>query len=117
MRELFKDILVMEGVKGVLLLSFQGEIIFKEVSSPLREELENRDWGQFIDSLNGIRETDLVYEKGRIYVRKTELGYLLILMGVFGSATMIRLSCDILLPTLKATKGSRGLRRLFKKHP
>ena len=115
MKELFKDILNMEGVKGVLLLSLQGDIVFKEFSTPLHQKLESRDWKHFVDSLNGIRETDLVYENARIYIRKTGSGYLLILMDFFASAAMVRLSCDILLPALKPLKGSKGFKRLFKK--
>lgn len=115
MRELFQDIVKMEGVKGVLLLSERGEVIFKEFSVPLTNAPEKKEWGYFVDSLNGVRETDLVYEKGRVYVRKTELGYLLILMDFFVSAAMVRLNCDILLPSLKPVKGSKGFKRLFKK--
>ncbi len=115
MKELFKDILKMEGVKGVLLLSLKGDIVFKDFSTRLHEKLESRDWKHFVDSLSGIRETDLVYENARIYIRKTGSGYLLILMDFFVSAAMVRLSCDILLPALKPVKGSKGFKRLFKK--
>jgi hypothetical protein len=115
MKELFKDILNMEGVKGVLLLSLQGDIVFKEFLTPLHQKLESRDWKHFVGSLNGVRETDLVYENARIYIRKTGSGYLLILMDFFVSAAMVRLSCDILLPALKQMKGSKGFKRLFKK--
>lgn len=115
MKELFTDILSMEGVKGVLLLSFQGKIIFREFPSPPSIEPETRNWRQFINSLDGIVETDLVYEKGRLYIRQTELGYLLIFMGYFVSTAMLRLNCDILLPALKPQKTTRGLKRLFRK--
>jgi hypothetical protein len=115
MKELFSDILSMEGIKGVLLLSLQGEIIFKEFPSPLPAEPETRYWRRLVNSLEGIRETDLVYEKGRLYIRITELGYLLIFMGYFVSSAMLRLNCDILLPALKPVKTTRGLKRFFKK--
>ena len=115
MKELFTDILSMKGVKGALLVSFQGEIIFKEFPSPLPVKPETQDWRQLIHSLDGIRETDLVYEKGRLYIRQTELGYLLIFMGYFVSTAMLRLNCDILLPALKPVKTTRGLKRFFKK--
>jgi hypothetical protein len=115
MKELFKDILSMEGVKGVLLLSPQGDIIFKEMSTQPHQKPESLDWRQFTDSLNGIRETDLVFENARIYIRKTGSGYLMILMDFFASAAMVRLNTDILLPALKPVKGSKGFKRLFKK--
>ena len=115
MKELFKDILSMEGVTGVLLLSPEGELAFKEMSAQLNQKIENQDWRQFIEALDGIRETDLVFENARIYIRKTELGYLLILMDFFASAAMVRLNTDIILPALKPVKGSKGIKRLFKK--
>jgi hypothetical protein len=115
MRKLFDDILSTEGVKGVLLFSFSGDLIFKEYISPVDKEPEYRDWRFFIESLEGMRETDLVFEKGRIYIRRTEVGYLVILMALFVPIAMIRLNCDILLPLLRQRKSGRKFRRLFKK--
>jgi hypothetical protein len=95
MRKLFHDILSTKGVKGILLFSFSGDLIFKELTSPVYK--------------------DLVFEKGRIYIRKTEIGYLVILMALFVPIAMIRLNCDILLPMLKQLKSGRKLGRFFKK--
>jgi hypothetical protein len=81
----------------------------------VNEGPEGRDWSFFIESLEGMRETDLVFEKGRIYIRKTEIGYIVILMALFVPIAMIRLNCDILLPSLKAPKSSKKFGRFFKK--
>ncbi|MEJ2728560.1 MAG: hypothetical protein P8185_08620 [Deltaproteobacteria bacterium] len=115
MRELFKDILHTDGVSGVMLFSFKGDIIFKEFRSPMNEEPEGRDWSFFIESLEGMRETDLVFKKGRIYIRKTDIGYIVILMALFVPIAMIRLNCDIILPSLKPAKSGKKFGRLFKK--
>jgi len=116
LKELFNDILTIEDVEGVMLFSFEGELVFKEFSSPLLEESENMGlWSVFIDSLKGIREVDLLFEKARLYVRKTSSGYVVILMGVFAPIAMVRLNCDILLPSLKMTTTTKGWRNLFKK--
>ncbi len=115
MRNLFKDILNTDGVKGILLLSFNGSLIFKEFLSNDLKEPQNVNWKRFISSLNGVRETDLVFDKGRIYIRKSEVGYLLIPMEINTSVAMIRLNCDIVLPLLKPAKSSKRLKRLFKK--
>jgi hypothetical protein len=115
MNQLFNDILRTRGVKGILLFSHSGELIFKKLVSPLKEEPENRDWSFFIESLEGMRETDLVFEKGRIYIRKTELGYLIILMALFVPIAMIRLNCDIVLPSLTRPKSGKKFGRFFKK--
>ena len=115
MRELFKDILNMEGVKGLMMFSFAGEPVYKEFNQAQPEGIESRDWSLFIESLAGMRETDLIFKKGRLYVRRTDIGYLVVLMGLFVPIAMMRLQCDILLPSLKPAKSVKGIRRLFKK--
>jgi hypothetical protein len=115
MKELFNDILSLDDVNGIMLFSFEGKLIFKEFLTPLPEEPECRDWWRiFIYSLNGAREVDLIFEKSRLYVRKTDLGYLMILMGVYAPTAMMRLNCDLLLPSLKQIKTTKGLGRLFR---
>jgi hypothetical protein len=115
MRELFNDILNIDGVKGLMLLSFTGEIVFRELNHVVHENVEDRDWRLFIESLADVRETDLIFEKGRLYIRRTDIGYLVVLMGSFVPIAMIRLQCDILLPSLKPVKAAKGIRRFFKK--
>jgi hypothetical protein len=115
MRELFGDILNMEGVKGLLLFSFTGEVIFKEFNPTPVGGIESYDWSLFIEVLTGMRETDLIFDKGRLYIRRTDAGFLVVLIGPFVPIAMIRLQCDILLPALKSTKATRGIRRFFKK--
>ena len=115
MKELLKDILNIEGVKGLMMLSFAGDIIFRELFPGVHKDVENSDWRRFIESLAGTRETDLIFEKGRLYIRRTDIGYLLVLMGSFVPIAMMRLQCDILLPSLKPAKPAKGIRRFFKK--
>jgi hypothetical protein len=116
MKKLFKDILNMEDINGIMLFSLEGELIYKVFLSPLPEEPENKSWwGLFIRSLNGIREADLIFEKSKFYIRKTEIGYLIILMGIFVPTAMVRLNCDMVLPTLKRIKISKKGKRIFKK--
>jgi len=115
MRELFKDILKMEGVKGLMVFSFAGDPVYKEFNQALPEGIESRDWRLIIESLDGMRETDLIFKKGRLYIRRTDIGYLVILVGLFVPIAMMRLQCDILLPSLQPAKAAKGIRRLFKK--
>ena len=115
MKELFEDILRMKGIKGVLLLSVNGELLYSESRGDQPPDLKKVDWKNILPTLDRTRETDLVFERGRVYVRKTDLGYLLIPMNNQASVAMLRLNCDILLPSLKPAKGGRGLKRLFKK--
>jgi hypothetical protein len=115
MRDLFSDILNIEGVKGLILLSFTGDMLYKELDHIVQQDAENKDWKLFIESLAGMRETDLIFEKGRLYIRRTEIGYLVVLIGSFVPIAMMRLQCDILLPSLKPAKAPKGFRKFFKK--
>ena len=115
MKKLFNDILDMEDVDGIMLFSFKGELIYKLFLSPLSEEPENKGWwGLFIRSLNGVREADLIFEKSKFYIRKTEIGYLIILMEIFVPTAMVRLNCDMLLPALTRMKISKRGKSIFK---
>jgi hypothetical protein len=116
MENLFKDILKMEDVHGILLASPEGEVIFEKFNAPpSKGHGMNKSLPQVIRALKDIREADLVFEKTRLYVRKTDAGYFMVHMGQFAPAAMVRLNCDMLLPSLKQIKGSKGLRNLLKK--
>ena len=114
MLELFKDILDIEGVKGVMLFSNRGEFIFKRFNSDIFQDPEKMNWDRFIELLDGMRETDLIFEKGRLYIRKTDAGYLFIFMSLFVPMAILRLNCDILLPSLAPAKSSKRWSRFFK---
>lgn len=116
MKDLFKEVLDMEEVKGVMLFSMDGKLLFKRFLTPLPEEPEKKDWwGLFVASLNEIKEADLVFERERLYIRRTDMGYLFILLDLFAPMAMVRLNCDMLLPSLKEKKTAKGLGRFFKR--
>jgi hypothetical protein len=115
MRELFDDILSIEGIRGLMLFSFSGDLIFKKFDHAAAEDIKIREWSRFVESLAGIRETDLVFTKGRLYVRRTDIGYMVVVMGLFVPIAMMRLQCDILVPSLRPAKIKKGIRRLFKR--
>jgi hypothetical protein len=111
MKELFKDILEMEDVRGVVVSSLEGEILFAEPSLETDSSLP-----LFIRTLGAVREADLIFEKSRIYVRRTDMGYLAILLGLFASGAMLRLHVDMALPLLKDRGKGKGLRSLFRRN-
>ncbi|MGD8523260.1 MAG: hypothetical protein PVF56_19085 [Desulfobacterales bacterium] len=115
MQDIFRDILSIDGVKGVMVLSFTGDLVFEKFTSKIPRNSDNMNWSQFIAALGGMRETDLIFEKGRIYMRRTDIGYLLIFVGLFVPMAMLRLNCDILLPSLKPGKSNKRWSRLFKR--
>ena len=115
MKDIFKDIVDMDGVDGVILLSYEGTVLFESYSATINLTSDRRDWMGLVSALDGIREADMVFEGARIYARRSEIGYLLVFMSSFVSVAMLRLNCDILLPSLKPTQGSKGIKRFFKK--
>lgn len=70
----------------------------------------------FVQALGNIREADLIFEKCRIYLRKTDTGVLLILLGLFASGAMVRLNVDMVLPSLKDRGKGKRLRALFRRN-
>ena len=115
MQEIFKDILSIDGVKGVMVLSYAGDLVFKKFSTEISRDPDNMNWSQLVASLGGMRETDLIFEKGRIYMRRTDMGYLLIFVSLFVPMAMLRLNCDIILPLLTPEKSNKRWSRLFKR--
>jgi hypothetical protein len=111
MKKIFSDILAMEDVRGVVVSSFDGEILFTEPSLEIERSLP-----LFIRALGTTREADLIFEKSRIYVRRTDMGYLVILLGLFASGAMLRLHVDMVLPSLKEKEKGKGLRSLFRRN-
>ena len=111
----FKDIIAIKGVQGVILLDVDGKVVFESMSS-LRTEMKQRytNWKKLIDALGNIREADFVFDNGRVYLRQSENGYLIVSMQSFASIAMVKLNCDILLPQLKNDK-SKGLKALFRR--
>jgi len=115
MEMLFKDILNTDDVEGIMLFSHDGEMVFDLFpSATLSAPHKKTWWPLFMNALKGIREADLIFEKRRLYVRKTDVGYLIIVTGLFSPMAMLRLNCDIVLPSLKEMNKKKGLKRFFK---
>jgi hypothetical protein len=53
--------------------------------------------------------------EGRLYLRKTHDGFMIVRMQLIASIAMVKLNCDILLPQLKSTGNSKGLKGFFKR--
>ena len=116
MKTLFKEIHDIEGVFGVILNASNGDILYADGASPRFTGISETDWwDDFIKAIAGIREADFVFEHGRIYVRQTDNGHLIVLMRDFTPSAMVRLSCDVILPALKQTHPARKTRRFFRR--
>ena len=115
MQKIFRDVLSLKGVNGVILMSSDGAVIFKHFQKSAEDLSDKWSWKKFVGALKGIKEADLIYEKSRIYIRRSDLGYLLVIMERQAPIAMLRLNCDIILPALKPANASKGLKRFFKK--
>ncbi len=116
MQALFKDIIKMDGVYGLIFFSHEGRVLF-ESTDPHWISLPQgfRYADKLLPVLQKMREADFVYENGRIYVRAAERGYLLVIMGPLVSIAMVKLNCDIILPQLKIDKPGGKLKGLFRR--
>lgn len=117
MKTQLQEILEIDKILGVMFFSFHGEKLFEKFTSAAMQIMApDNDWPRIIRSLEDVSEADFMYESKRLYFRKANIGYLLVIMETDAPAAMVRLSCDTILPTLKAGKMSRvkGLFNRFK---
>jgi hypothetical protein len=116
MKELFKDIVRSDGVLGVVLAGPDGSILFQSLEGGGQPfDIQKLDFQKLTSLLGKLREADLVFQKGRIYVRKAEIGLIVIVLEPVASLAMVKLNCDILLPQLKAEKAGKARKGFFRK--
>lgn len=116
MKDLFNDVLSINGVQGVILFSGEGRILYDSIEEQqVGKHPTFKNWKKLIGTLQNTHEADFVFEKGRFYLRRLDDGYLLIMMQSFASIAMVKLNCDILLPQIKSSKSSKGIKGFFKR--
>lgn len=116
MEEVFSDILDMEDIEGIMLVSFEGEFLFKKfLVAPPADPEGIGVWPALVGALDDVREADFVYDDKRFYIRRTKFGYLLVLLGHFAQVAKLRLNCDVLLPALEKKAESKGKRHFFQR--
>ncbi len=116
MQALFEDILGVEGVKGIMWFSLNGKLVFTRFLKPWTFEPEKKEWWSlFIYTLDGIKEAELVYDSGKLYVKRAKEGYLFVLLNSNAPIAMIRLNCDVLMCNGDNGGASKGIKWFFKK--
>jgi hypothetical protein len=115
--QITQDVLSMEDVRGVMLFSTTGELLFNAFTSPPEENLTKKSWTPFIDVLSDVQEAELVFDRLKLYIRKAQIGFLMVVMESSGSVSMMRLHCDVLIPSLTNQPNGKpkGISRFFKK--
>lgn len=118
MKDIFKDILGIEGVHGVLVLDENGRLLLSRFSGDYREE-ESRigsvHWNSFIPEFSDIVEAELVFERRRMYIRKIQHGFFMVVLDDIAPISMVRLNCEVLQSSLDRLKPGGRFGQLFKK--
>ena len=107
MKDIFKDILGMDGVHGVLVVSTEGNVVTSKFSSKFQHEEDNLrqiNWASFVIELSGIADAELIYDNAKLYVKNSEAGYLIVILEDYTQISMVRLNCEVLLPSLYRMK-------------
>jgi hypothetical protein len=116
MKKAFDDLLHTKGVLGVVLLSLNSKVLYKEYSGGrIEDRLPDEAWRQFAETLDQVKEADIIYHLRRIYLRRTADQILLVLMETDAPMAMIRLKTDTILPQLPRMQKATGLGRFFKR--
>lgn len=113
MRALFEDLLRIDGVKGVMFFTLSGQPVFEEFTMGRTGTANAGNWFELAASTGKAREAELIFEKGRIYVRRSAKGILLVTMGLIAPTGMLRLTSDVLFSRLREQKPARGIKRFF----
>ncbi len=124
METIFKELFNINGVYGILYISAEGDPLFKKFLPPM-VEMNDKSWNQFtgqgqnwsslVSPFSGVQEAELVFLDKKIFIRKTESGFILVILDISVSIAMIRLNCNIIAPMLVKIKKSKGFGGLFKK--
>jgi len=100
MKTIFKDLLNLDDVQGIIFLSHRGKRLFSVYNGETSSDLKAFDWSAFSNAFTCVREAELVFGNNRIFYRRAELGQVMIIMGWFATIAMIRLKCNELLPAI-----------------
>ncbi|MEZ4567096.1 MAG: hypothetical protein R2860_09060 [Desulfobacterales bacterium] len=66
--------------------------------------------------VRAVKDTELVFDSARFYIKKSEIGFLIVIIGDNAPISMVRLNCEILLPMLsKIQPASKRFGKLLRK--
>lgn len=121
MKDIFNEIHAIDNINASLFFSEDGNLILYEAkdftgytSENIHEFSQTLDWKWIVYKFRDIVEAELVFTKYRVYIRKADSGFLVILMGLMAPIEVVRLNVDLLMPELNSLKKSKGIGRFFK---
>jgi len=118
MADIFKDVIGIDGVYGVLFFTEAGDLSLSQFTSDFQsdeEQIKAVDWPSMIKELSGITEAEVMFDDGRFYIRKTNSGYLMVALDDHAPMSMVRLNCEVLLPALDKHRSGKGIGQLLRK--
>ena len=119
MKDIFKDVMGIEGVHGLMVVSNEGSVMLSKFSSDFRQEeekLSQINWEPFTIELGTIKDAELIYDNARFYIKKSETGFLIVIIGENAPISMVRLNCEILLPLLtKIQPASKRIGKILRR--
>lgn len=115
MKRLFAELMQTIGISGVVVLTQDGKVLHQNyLDDELAEQLPEALLHSFIETLGIVQEADIIFSRRRVYVRRIQDGFLLVLMLPNAPMAMVRLQIDTLIPQLESATRYRGLKRFFK---
>ncbi|MFW5908750.1 MAG: hypothetical protein ACOCR8_03835 [Desulfosalsimonas sp.] len=118
MKDIFKDILSIEGVQGVAVIDAQGGLLLSRFPDQYKQEessMGRADWSLLVSELVDILEAEFVFERRRLYVRKIQPGFFITVLDDIAPMSMVRLNCEIMQSSLDRLKQGGRFGQILKK--
>lgn len=115
MKAQFMDLLTLQGMKGVFLLSKDGKVLFKHAKAQETKALDEFDWSEIANALGERIDLDILFDKVRVYLKRDAAYILVAILGMNTPIALTRMNSDIVLAELKnqARKGKKGFGKFF----
>ncbi len=120
MKEALKNIIELPDIEAVFYIGKNNDHIvhisdnykktFSDRKIPDAEELEI-----LLKNLDGLTEAEFIFSEKRLFIRKIENCFLMIVLGFSTPSPILQLNCDIAIPELNKSSKPKGLSRFFKK--
>ncbi|MCB9481510.1 MAG: hypothetical protein H6680_06795 [Desulfobacteraceae bacterium] len=121
MKDIFTDLNAIENVHASLFFTVDGDLVLYESSEKnglTREMIEeysaSLDWKSIHKRFKEINEAELLFTKFRVYMRKADHGFIVILMSLMAPIEIVRLNIDLIMPEINSLKKNKGFGRFFK---
>ena len=91
MKSALQEILTIHDVRGVLFFSLKGNLLYHAFRDSTPPALESFNWSDLLTHFNNVAEGELAFSQYRVYLKQSELGIALVLMGWDATIAMVRL--------------------------